>query len=368
MNKLLPKIALLLLSINSIYLHAQKLEIKLLSPNPYFLSSDDIFNVQITNPLSSEIEVKLTGIWKFNGGKAVSVFSDRLVLKTGLNQFNSSIIPIIDKTYHNQLVEETESSSGKLPFGTYTACLIAQCATNDCSGAGTTILSHEQSYCFDVTVLNPTPLLLASPCNGCDLDTKRPNFSWIPPMPVYSGGELTYSLKLVMKSDKTQSCMDAIKRNRPILEQENITNPLLVLPGDFDDLDSGDYAWQVTAFNGKNFVAESDAWCFSIGKDTIKEKETDVYVKLTTTDKDIHHIRTNLFFMFEELYSPQQLTVKLYNQKGTEIRLTQNFNTVYGENRFTLDIESLSLEKGSTYLFKIKDQVGKIYNLRFQVL
>lgn len=368
MKNLLFKTALLLLFINATSLFAQKLETKLMSPNPYFLNSDDIFNIQITNPLNIEIEVKLIGIWKFNGSNAVSIYSDKIILKAGFNQFNSANISIIDKTYHNQMVEESESSTGKLPHGAYNACLIIQCATYDCSGAGNNILSTEQNYCFDVSVLNPTPLILVSPYNGSTVNSDRPNFIWLPPMPIYSEDDLTYKLRLVKKTDKSQSCLDAIKRNRPLFEQESISNPIQLFPGDMDGLDSGEYAWQVTAYSGRNIVGESDAWCFNIGEDSIKKDENIVFVKLTTTDKDIHHIRNNLFFIYEELYTPQQLAVKIFNQNGIEIGLSQNFNTIYGENRFTLEVESLNLEKGVPYLLKIKDQAGKNYNLRFQVL
>ena len=60
---MLPKIFLMLLFVNINHINAQKLDVKLNYPNPYFLNSDDILNIQITNPTNKEIEVSIIGIW-----------------------------------------------------------------------------------------------------------------------------------------------------------------------------------------------------------------------------------------------------------------------------------------------------------------
>ena len=358
----------MLLFVNIKNINAQKLDIKLNYPNPFFVNSDDILNIQITNPTNKEIEVSIIGIWNYNGAKAVTLVTDRFTLKSGLNQIHSSLIAISEKSYYNQTVEEIESSTGVLPIGNYTACISIKCMNPDCSGAGANIISNEQNSCINVSVVNPTPLLLNTPFHNSYLKTDRPNFSWIPPMPIASDGDVSYRLVLVKKTRKSQSCNDAIKRNRPLLDQNNIMNPVLIYPGDLDILDSGEYAWQVSAFKSNNFVCQSDAWCFNIGEEKILNQKNEVYVKLSTTDNNTHHIRSNLFFSFIESYSSQKLSVKLFNQKGKEILLNQAFYTKYGENQFVLNLEQLGLEKGPTYHFKVKDQVGKIYNLNFQIL
>jgi hypothetical protein len=62
MKKMLPKILLMLLFNNINFISAQKLDIKLNYPNPFFVNSDDILNIQITNPTNKEIEVSIIGI------------------------------------------------------------------------------------------------------------------------------------------------------------------------------------------------------------------------------------------------------------------------------------------------------------------
>lgn len=263
-------------------LRAQQIQVQAIKPNPYFLKSEDIFNLQITNPTSQVIDVKIKGIWFFEGQKAVEIQSENTALQPGINTFNSQNPGVINKAYLLKAVDDVETSTGALPAGHYRACIYISCVSPDCNGVGLTILASETDPCYEFTAEQPTPLLLSSQDNGNISDQHRPTFTWIPPMPLGGNLDLNYTLKLVQKNNKQQGCNDAIMRNRPLLKEENIQGQILNYPADIDQLDTGDYAWQVSAQYEGYTVATSEAWCFRVEeKVEVKDKKV---IKLTNQE------------------------------------------------------------------------------------
>lgn len=346
---------------------AQTVSVQMNSLNPFKVKSEEIFNLSIVNPTSVEINVKIIGNWILENKKVVVLTINNVTLKPGVNIINEQNYFSLEKQYFNNIVEINERNTSSLPPGTYKACISLQCVTNDCSGAGNKVISNEITHCIDVNIINPNPFLLTSPYNKAELLEKRPNFSWLPVTNIGSDLNIKYTLTLVKKSNQEQSCNEAIIRNRPLYVSEELTFPMLIYPGDLPDLDTGQYSWRVEAISNNTKVAISESWCFSV----VNKKEfldSNVYVKLTTTDHNIHHVKGNLYFLYTEIYSSELLQTQLFDQAGKELIINDIFSTNYGENKFVLDLSNLGLKKDTLYLLKIKDQAGKTYQLKFQLI
>lgn len=348
-------------------LGAQQIQIQALKPNPYFIKSEDIFNLQITNPSSISIQTKLKGVWFYEGNKAVELAAENFTINPGINNVSSNSINVLSKTYFIKAVEDVESATGIFPAGKFRACIYLECVDPNCNGAGASIISRETDPCYEFSVEQPTPLLLSTPFNGNVSNNHRPNFSWIPPMPIANNLELNYTFTLVQKTTAKQSCTEAIIRNRPIYKADDITGIFLNYPADLDQLDTGNYAWQVSANYEGIVVATSEAWCFEVKEE--KEKiDSNVYVKFKTTDNDIHHCKKKLYLSYEELYNGEELKFKLYNQKGDEILIKQKYKSAYGECKFVFDLDELKLRPNQVYTLTLKNQIGKNYKVKFKVI
>lgn len=348
--------------------NSQTITTQLGNLNSFAVNSDDIFSVTLINPSTKEVEVNIQATWFLNNKKAVSLSVEKFTIRTGVNVMNQGDLNGVQKRYFDSYIEQSEKSTNSLPHGNYKVCLIMKCVTNDCSGAGSNIISTEKSDCFDISVYNPSPFLLSSPFNGATLYENRPNLTWIPASQNNSEINIAYRLTLVKRNSEKQSCADAIIRNRPILKEENITFPMLVYPSDLPDLDTGYYSWRVEAIANNNSVyATSETWCFSI-KNKEELADSNVYVKLSTADYYTHHFKGDLYFIYNELYSAEKLNIQLFDQSGKEILTSQVFETAYGENKFILKVKDLGLKKTEVYQLKVKDQANKTYLLKFQIL
>lgn len=355
-------------------LRAQQIQVQAIKPNPYFLKSEDIFNLQITNPTSQVIDVKIKGIWFFEGQKAVEIQSENTALQPGINTFNSQNPGVINKAYLLKAVDDVETSTGALPAGHYRACIYISCVSPDCNGVGLTILASETDPCYEFTAEQPTPLLLSSQDNGNISDQHRPTFTWIPPMPLGGNLDLNYTLKLVQKNNKQQGCNDAIMRNRPLLKEEDISGQILNYPADIDQLDTGDYAWQVSAQYEGYTVATSEAWCFRVEEKVEKKKiDTFMYVELKKNldASFIYYKPEDLFcFVYNGSYQNVELDVVILNEntntevlplaeKREESAKKQEDLTLhaFGENKYSINLGDYGLTSGK-YIVKIKNNLG----------
>jgi hypothetical protein len=331
-------------------------------------ASADAWNIDFiysgTKPVNGIIEATIADN---KGRKILTMRSEPLTINPGSNLISAFDVSIRTKQYFVAGFAEHENVQGSLPAGTYTICYVAYCSIPDCGGAGQSALYNELPECLQVNVEPPTPLLLAWPEDGAETDLRRPTFTWIPPMPLaqVSGFSYTYSLYQVQNR---QTCNEAVLRNPPMYRSTGIGEPTLQYPPELDDLDTGkNYCWKVDGMLSDVQVAQSEVWRLRVRNQSIK-KDSNVYVKLTTTDQDIHHIRNNLFFIYDELYSSEKLMVELFDPQGKKIPIDQVFNITYGQNRLELKIDELNLKKGIIYILKVKDQANRTYNLRFQTI
>lgn len=167
--------------------------------------------------------------------------------------------------------ESLAVQGGAAPAGSYKACLeVYESGTNRKLGG----------KCIDVVVKAAGALGLISPRDGDTIRTPYPQFLWLPPSPMPSGGA-TYTLKLVPVLEG-QSAEDATRSNHPQFAQTGLLATSLTYPTSATPLDTGNvYAWQVQVVApGGNVVSTSAASSFLFGWGTPGKEETEAYEEL----------------------------------------------------------------------------------------
>lgn len=289
------------------------------------------------------------------------------VLNPGVTKWDKHQLSLISKKYLNRDFGNFEQTNGYLPSGGYSICLVLRCADESCE---TTLFSEIKNgtatSCSETSTINPTPLLLASPFDEAELTNKRPNFSWIPPMPIGSDPSLTYRYTLVELREK-QSAESGIRRNRPIYQQEGIPNINLPFPAELADLIVGKtYAWQVDAILGKTPIQTSEVWEFEI-----VEEEEEVfpmpYVRLKTTDDQSYNALNELKFVFNQEGISKHLNYTILRITEEDLSLELEPLAVnFGENSYKVDLRPLGLTHKDYYILRVTSDKGEKYDLKFR--
>lgn len=335
-----------------------------LSNNLNFATEDGL-SCFITSNLDKPVNVYLEiQINSERGFGVVVAKTENFPLNIGFTTLDRNSIILQQKKYLNRDFGSYEQANGHLPAQGYSVCLALRCVDNDCNFSEQP--NREVTTCFEKIAINPTPLLLASPYDEAELTDKRPNFSWIPPMPIGNDPNLNYRFTLVELREK-QSPDAGIMRNRPIFQISGLPTISLPYPGELEDLRVGTtYAWQVVALLGKTPVQASEVWEFEI-----VEKEEEVFpmpfVRLKRTDDQIYNALNELKFIYNQTGNTNILNYKITTITGTPVVISlPSFALNYGENKYTLDLTPLGLEHKQYYILEVLSDKRVIYLLKFR--
>ncbi|MFT6111454.1 MAG: hypothetical protein ACJAXV_000223 [Bacteroidia bacterium] len=333
------------------------------------LSTDAAFSHSVLSMLTEPINVYFEiSIRAEKGFEVVAAKSVPTVVSPGANKFNSSNLRLVQKRYLNKDFGTFEERNGYLPTGSYSVCIAMKCADKEClSITGLYEIKDRQIFdCKESFSINPTPLLLASPMDESELETKRPNFSWIPPMPIGTDPEISYRFTLVELRDK-QRGEAGIRRNRPIYQTAGLRTINMPFPAELEDLEVGKtYAWQVYAILGKTPVQTSEVWEF-----TIIEEEEEVfpmpYVRLKRTDEQIYNALNELKFIYNQEGPSKTLKYSILTLSGNKLNVGfSELDQKFGENSFKLDLTDLGLDHKEYYILSVQSDKGEAYNLKFR--
>jgi hypothetical protein len=258
------------------------------------------------------------------GRRIAFIQSASIVLNPGSNSLSNLSVVTRKQQYFLQGLADFETVQGSLPSGTYTVCYTASCVAPDCDGIGQGALFNEFSECVQLTIEPPTPLLLAYPDNGSELDVRRPGFMWIPPMPIaqVTGFNYVYSLYLAQKG---QSCNEAVLMNPPLFRAVDVGQPSMPFPAELDDLDTGKtYCWKVDGQLSGMQVAQSEAWELRIRREE-QTKDTIKYIRLRKYLDGgfvIVNPSDHVYFMLEGSYRYDTLNLQITGDHGTHYSIS----------------------------------------------
>lgn len=348
------------------FLHAQGgYQIAARYGGSYRFQSADVWNIDLqyagSKPVGAYLQATIADV---KGRKLVELTTETLLLQPGANSLLAATTATRVQRYFLQGLPELEQAYGSLPAGSYTVCYQAFCATPDCDGAGQAALYNEFPQCVQVTVEPPTPLLLAWPEDGAETDSRRPAFSWIPPMPLAQVPGFTYTHTLYQAS-KGQTCNEAALRNPPMYRADAQDQPSMPYPPELDDLDTGKtYCWKVDGMLSGVQVAQSEVWRLRVRTEKEK-KDTVKYIRMKKQlDGGFVTVRPDdrVYFMLEGSYRFDTMLLKISGDHGTdlsarimpfvqadtaagEVKVSEPLFT-YGDHKYFLDLASIGLQEG----------------------
>jgi len=343
-----------------------QVSIQLNPPIANSFSSADVWNMGVQYIGQTPVTVRFVGKVSDEKGKPlVSLISSNVILQPGLQLFNKNTLQTATLNYQNAYAGNYEKTSGQLPPGKLQYCVYVECMETPSNCIQKLNPENSPGSCQTLDLQPPTPLLLASPEDESKIKIKRPNFSWIPPMPIGQNPDLKYEMTLV-KMNKKQKAEDAIVRNRPIYKEAGLAQTFLPFPANLTDLEIGEkYAWTVKAFLGDIFITQAEVWEFEV----VEELEAKTFVNVHNANSGIHYCEDKIDFIFIERYRANSLNYKIIDSRGKEV-CTQcpEFETIMGENKFTIEQTFGNMQKGQTYILVIKDQKGKKTEVKFNFL
>lgn len=361
-----------------------------INPHPIVglqFSSKDILNFDVIYSQSQDLLVKYEASLNDASGRTIAKFYSRIhTLRPGANLYNPTSFQIERSVFFNKEIAGIENTTHSLPQGDYSYCIRLVCA--DRAELCSDVLGVEQDYsaCADAHVEPASPLLLSFPEDKGILDEKRPNFTWIPPLPIGNDPNITYSIVLVKMRNK-QTAEDAIRRNRPLYQKDGIKSVNMMFPSQLNDLEEGEhYAWQVSAHIGNINVATSDVWEFEI-KENISVKQCIVLDRENNTAVYRYGAKDTLFFIFKNPYEAEdlELLVEKKTQSGGNGKVEElmlrvqevdqepqtDFKQVYairyGKQMYAIPLSRMSPEKGDFYSFKMNTRDHKSYKILISI-
>lgn len=284
--------------------------------------AQDAWNIDVIYSGTSDVNAIIRATIANSQNLTVAVLnSPKFLLKKGYNNLNPDIMMGSSIDYLSGAIAEIEQLTGSFPSGLYKVCYSISCATPDCDGQGARAIYQETPFCTEYHIENPTPLLLASPDDKAVLEFKRPNFYWIPPMPLSNVRGFSYNYTLV-EARKDQSCPDAVLGNRPIYKGTDILNTSLNFPGEIDDLDTGKrYCWKVDGMVEGQNVAQSEVWEFTIKPEEEVIPEMVVLKPKKNIKLESHEFGTKdtLTLVFDQKYTKEEQSFWRIQLEGSDI-------------------------------------------------
>jgi len=255
--------------------------VKLQYPPPNQVNIDDLWKLQtITNTTQKNYIIYLHGTVtnNDNGDRIWTGNSSSFDLEAGYSGpvEPSTLEPVSGNFNHKyDKAKEIAIRTGSLPAGNYTLCVYVKNADND---------QELGKDCIQVNVAHPSPPELISPQDGAVIQDEYPVFTWMPPMPIPPGQEITYVVKIV-EILNGQTKEEAMQSNPAWFENKDIQTTSFQYPVSARKFKAGKkYAWQLICFMDPNLAygLKSEVWSFEYLSSTfgiikILEPEGDCY-------------------------------------------------------------------------------------------
>lgn len=194
-----------------------------------------------------------------------------VILNPGANQLQEKDFAPIQ--YEYLMMATDRRPDGLLSPGNYLACY-SVVIDGDKAGLPAT------EDCIPFTVEPLSPPLLNMPADASVLEHRLPQFTWIPPAPLQLFTDLNYELVLT-EVREGQSAAEAIQSNIPIYRAPALRQVFAAYPSGGVPLDTGrTYAWMVSAYNGRQFAAQTEVWTFRLHNKALLPEYNSPYVSL----------------------------------------------------------------------------------------
>lgn len=254
----MKKILFLAMMMAALQTKAQLLVNLQLPPNGVAQKSQ-LWNVTVTNTgtsvVSLHIELMLSDAR--SSMQVLSAATQVIAVAPGSMQLNNSVLQPIQYNVLSPAYVMDASPNGMLPVGDFEICysFISHSLHNE---------EKIAEECRELIIEPLSPPQLVYPYDQSAIETRNPQFSWLPPMPFSLFTNLKYDLDLV-ELFPNQSPADAVQQNAAIFHQSGIPAANLLYPSAAPALDLNKlYAWRVIAKSNEAAIGQSETWVFSV--------------------------------------------------------------------------------------------------------
>jgi len=313
-----------------------------------------------TGNTAISVKVSMTLSNPANDQPVLTATTGNLTLSTGAKQVQASDLTPIQYTYLSSAMADRDPD-GFLSIGSYQACYtIVQ------NNEAATPLAED---CINFDVLPLSPPLLNTPFNEDTLQTKFPQFTWLPPTPLNLFSNLSYQFNLV-EVQPGQNPLDAVQQNIPVYTNYNSTDLFINYPSSGLALDTGrQYAWQIIAQNNLQPVSQSDVWVFRINnRGPVTTPSPGNYILLTHNEAAAGTYTVDNGYISIKYYSfdkAHEADIIIRQANGTVIKTIKQ-TLVYGNNYLTYPLSN-ALQKGQLYFIEVTDLQHKKYSASFTI-
>ena len=335
-------------------------------PAAGLLHKNQLWNILLISNYNYSIgaQVQMTMTDMHSGQKALMGVSAPFTFSKGAKQLKESSMEPIQYSYSPSNIPVTNSAAGLLTAGKYMVCYTL--ITND-DKTGLPVLEE----CVPVEIEPLAPPQLITPADTSWVESRYPNFTWIPPSPAAMVPQLHYELLLV-EIKKGQNAYDAIQKNTPVYMQRHLSTAFLLYPSSAQSLESGKhYAWQVIARNGEAYAQKTEAWSFKVKPDTtINGIDDNIYPKLGKGyDAHFYICEGNLKFEYNNETADSLVRVTVYEWQGAPGREVESrvIRMKPGQNFIKMEIGGITKYKGEQqYLIEVINNRKETWNLKFK--
>lgn len=320
-----------------------------------------------TNEVNGYFELSLLSS---SGGPIFKAITNDIKIGIGSNTFNQFNITEKQRIFFNNPISQKAQQTNLLSFGDFEICI-------KLIESGIEISDNCQNFTFFPT--NPPTAISPVLCE--EIFGFYPNFIWQEPTPLLEGYKFIYTIKVV-EVLVGQTPQAAINSNIPIHQKGGINQNFYQYPVDAFPLDSNKkYAWQVkadleelagiegkTSF-GNQFLGQSEPECFITSpkkKEEIKEVAKFYLVPKPGFNTDYSKVSKIIPISYQENYQNREIEVFFFDKNKKELKEKINIKVIRGDNRFEIDLASLSIFKhGEFYWLAVKELDGKLKCIYF---
>lgn len=326
------------------------------------ITPDNIFNYQVQASIAANVQV--TGTIRYRGNASLNLsYTYSYVLRQGINTIDAAAVHPTWQ-FSSSALRELFLSYKKLPAGTYEYCVhVAPTGKGVAENAASfdECLYHKSDDLFLINLIDPD--------NNAKIHEFNPALNWVANYPFAS--ELTYRLR-VAEIKQNQNPQNAITRNNPIYDENNIMGNSLVYPVYAKPLVVNQpYAWTVDAYFRGILLGSAETWKFTIVEDTLYNgAPMDLsYIDIARVKgkQMLSAVGTIKIKYLCENVKTDTLQLQIFDSKQQEIKLSgSKLSAHYGDNRYRLNLkDSCILKDAKIYNLIIHSKSGDSYDLPF---
>ncbi|MFS2186175.1 DUF928 domain-containing protein [Mucilaginibacter sp. Mucisp84] len=330
-------------------------------PETYGRNVNGLFFCRITNS-GGKLNVSMTiTVTERKGGIVCRAVLPEFSLFPGTNPIPTTAAHSAGIRFGDSQLGQISGRTGSFPEGDYEYCYEITFQHSD---------NPPFEQCFSYTLAPFAELNLVDPYNKEKICDKRPTLSWQPLIPVMAGARY----QLVLAEIKAgQSPTEALNYNLPILNQTNLTAPVLVFPPVARELQpEKKYAWQVTAFKDQTILNRSEIWEFNVHcPDTLQKKVDSASFRFIEdlAQGNRYLALGSVRFAVVNPYVKQELHYKIraLDQPDKKIKHLPKLLLVNGRNELVVELSGNSAFKnGKFYVMDVTLPDGTVKSLRFE--